>query len=100
MKFPNVRLRANHYAAYIHAKDEALRISDRSPGELNPHELVIKIKATAINPVDWKIRDHGLFLVPSWQYPAILGSEGSGTVAAVSKGGDRFSAGERVFFQL
>ncbi|KAF2626027.1 GroES-like protein [Macroventuria anomochaeta] len=90
---------SKHRAAYVHAKGEAPKISDRTLGELKPGEIAIKIAATAINPVDWKIRDYGLFLVPNWQYPAILGSDGSGTVAAVGKGVSDYSVGDRVFFQ-
>lgn len=88
-----------HRAAYVHAKGEAPKISDRTLGEVKPGEIAIKIAATAINPVDWKIRDYGLFLVPNWQYPAILGSDGSGTVAAVGKDVSGFKVGDRVFFQ-
>ena len=90
---------SKHRATYVHAKGEAPKISDRTLGELKPGEIAIKIVATAINPVDWKIRDYGLFLVPNWQYPAILGSDGSGTVAAVGQNVSDFSIGDRVFFQ-
>lgn len=95
----NIQFPARHRAAYVHDKGKAPQISDRSLGELNSHELAIKISATAINPVDWKIRDYGLFLVANWQYPAILGSDGSGTVVAVGKDVEGFNVGERVFFQ-
>ena len=90
---------SKHRVAYVHAPGEAPKISDRTLGELKPDEIAIKIAATAINPVDWKTRDHGLFLVPNWQYPAILGSDGSGTVAAIGKDVSDYSVGDRVFFQ-
>ncbi|KAJ4384302.1 hypothetical protein N0V86_001149 [Didymella sp. IMI 355093] len=95
----NMQLPSKHRAAYIHAKGGAPQISDRTLGALNPDDLAIKISATAINPVDWKIRDYGLFLVPNWQYPAILGSDASGTVAAVGENVSGFNVGDRVFFQ-
>ncbi|KAF1934403.1 GroES-like protein [Didymella exigua CBS 183.55] len=90
---------SQHRAAYIHTKGEAPKIAKRTLGEVKPGEIAIKIAATAINPVDWKIRDYGLFLVPNWQYPAILGSDGSGTVAAIGKDVSGFNFGDRVFFQ-
>jgi NADPH:quinone reductase-like Zn-dependent oxidoreductase len=37
--------------------------------------------------------------VPNWQYPAILGSDASGTVAAVGGNVSGFNGGDRVFFQ-
>lgn len=88
-----------HRAAFIHGKGEAPKIAERTLGKLQPDEIAIKLAATAINPVDWKIRDYGLFVVPGWQYPAILGSDGSGTVAAVGDNVSNFTVGERVFFQ-
>lgn len=90
---------SKHRAAFVHAKGEAPKISERTLGELKPGEIAIKIAATAINPVDWKIRDYGLMFVPNWQYPAILGSDGSGSVAAVGKDVSGYSVGDRVFFQ-
>ncbi|KAL1596562.1 hypothetical protein SLS60_009210 [Paraconiothyrium brasiliense] len=90
----------SHRAAYIHAKGEAPKIAERTLGKLKPNEIAIKITATAINPVDWKLRDYGInLIVPNWQYPAILGSDGAGTVAAVGDDVSNFSVGERVFFQ-
>lgn len=90
---------SKHRAAFVHAKGEAPKIGDRTLGELKPDEIAIKVAATAMNPVDWKLRDYGLFLVPNWEYPVILGSDGSGSVAAVGKNVSDFSVGERVFFQ-
>lgn len=88
-----------HRAASIHGKGEAPKISERSLGKVKPDEIAIKVSATAINPVDWKLRDYGLFLVPGWDYPATLGSDGSGTVVAVGDDVSNFGVGERVFFQ-
>lgn len=90
---------SSHRAAFIHGQGQAPNISERTLGKLEPDEIAIKLAATAINPVDWKLRDYGLFLVPGWDYPAILGSDGSGTVAAVGEQVKNFSVGERVFFQ-
>jgi NADPH:quinone reductase-like Zn-dependent oxidoreductase len=88
-----------HRAAYIHGKGEAPKVAERTLSKAKPNEVSIKIAATAINPVDWKLRDYGLFIVPGWEYPAILGSDGSGTVVAVGDDVTDFSVGERVFFQ-
>ena len=90
---------SSHRAAFLHGKGEAPKIAERTLGEVKPDEIAIKISATAINPVDWKIRDYGLFIVPNWQYPAILGSDGAGTVAAIGSSVSGFNVGDRVFFQ-
>lgn len=61
-----------------------------------PNEVAIKITATAINPVDWKIRDSDTFLNG---YPAVLGSEAAGNIAAVGSDVKDFQVGDRVFFE-
>jgi NADPH:quinone reductase-like Zn-dependent oxidoreductase len=90
---------SKHRAAFVHGKGEAPKIAERTLGEFKPDEIAIKVAATGINPVDWKLRDYGLFIVPGWEYPGVLGSDGSGTVAGVGKDVSDFQVGERVFFQ-
>lgn len=63
---------------------------------MKPNELGIKITATAINPVDYKMRDYDVFLK---EYPAVLGSDAAGVVAAVGSDVKEFQVGDRVFFQ-
>lgn len=71
-------------------------VEDRPTPSLNADEVLIKVTATAINPVDWKIRDYKLFLS---EYPAILGSDAAGEIASVGSDVKTLKEGERVFFQ-
>ncbi|KAJ5403737.1 GroES-like protein [Penicillium cosmopolitanum] len=72
------------------------KIEDRSLQPLQPSHVAIKITATAINPVDWKIRDYNAFIK---EYPAVLGSDAAGEVVAVGSEVTNLKVGERVFFQ-
>src|SRR5438552_17942217 len=60
-----------------------------TPGD---NELLVKVKAAAVNPVDWKIRD-GLGDLFGLKPPLILGCEVAGTVGAVGGGGKVFARG-------
>ncbi|RDW75385.1 hypothetical protein BP6252_06527 [Coleophoma cylindrospora] len=71
-------------------------VSDRSQASLQPGEVGIKVIATAINPVDWKIRKYRVFLT---EYPAVLGSDAAGEIVAVAPDVQDFAIGDRVFFQ-
>lgn len=71
-------------------------VSDRELSPLSAGEVAIKITATAINPVDWKIRDYKVFIK---DYPAVLGSDAAGTIAALGPDVAGFAVGDRVFFQ-
>jgi D-arabinose 1-dehydrogenase-like Zn-dependent alcohol dehydrogenase len=63
---------------------------------LGPNDVGIKITATAINPVDHKMRDHDAFIE---KYPAVLGSDAAGVVVATGRDVKELSVGDRVFFQ-
>jgi len=73
-----------------------------TPGD---NELLVKVRAAAVNPVDWKIRD-GLGDIFGLKPPLILGCEVAGTVEAVgSRGSSRtgvsdFVAGDEVYGYL
>ena len=59
-------------------------------------EVLIEVKATSVNPVDWKMRS-GLapFLVPT--FPAVLHPDCAGTVVEVGEGVDELAPGDEVY---
>lgn len=59
----------------------------------SPGQLLVKIHAAALNPIDWKIQKRGAYIT---EYPVILGSDIAGTVEALSMGVEGFSIGDRV----
>ncbi|KAJ1032257.1 hypothetical protein NDA18_001749 [Ustilago nuda] len=89
-------LPTSHKAAVVPEPGAQHTIADRSLSPLAADEIAVKITATAINPVDWKMRDYRIFLT---EYPAVLGSDAAGEVVAVGSSVKSHSVGERVFFQ-
>src|SRR5438094_4145324 len=63
-----------------------------TPGD---NELLVKVRAAAVNPVDWKIRD-GLGDIFGLKPPLILGCEVAGTVEALGSRVKDFVAGDEV----
>ncbi|PPQ66675.1 hypothetical protein CVT24_008828 [Panaeolus cyanescens] len=59
-------------------------------------EILIKVKATGLNPVDWKIQRFDSFID---YYPAILGCEYAGDVVEVGEGVEGFKEADKVFCQ-
>jgi NADPH:quinone reductase-like Zn-dependent oxidoreductase len=62
----------------------------------SPGEILVKVAAAAINPVDVKLRAGHLSLFMPLEFPAQLGGDVSGTVEAVGEGVAAFVAGDRV----
>ncbi|AJY76945.1 NADP-dependent oxidoreductase [Paenibacillus beijingensis] len=63
------------------------------------NDLLISIKASGVNPVDWKVRDGLLKQDFPYQLPLILGWDGAGKVAAVGSDVKQFQVGDDVFFR-
>ncbi|KAK7954610.1 zinc-binding alcohol dehydrogenase domain-containing protein cipB [Apiospora saccharicola] len=84
-----------HKAAFLDGKDQKLRTASRDSGAPGPGELLIKVKAVAINPVDWKIQDYGVFIS---EWPTVLGEDLAGEVMEVGRGDaeQTYQAGDRV----
>jgi NADPH:quinone reductase-like Zn-dependent oxidoreductase len=67
------------------------------PGE---GEILIRLHAAGVNPMDWKARD-GWY--QSWlpaEFPAVLGFDGAGVVEQVGPGVSAFRPGDDVFGQF
>lgn len=58
-----------------------------------PSEVLVKIKSTALNPVDWKIQTLGVFVS---DYPAILGTDAAGVVEEVGDDVTSLTKGDKM----
>jgi NADPH:quinone reductase-like Zn-dependent oxidoreductase len=59
-------------------------------------EVLVKIAATSLNPIDWKLRSGAMKEFMALQFPAILGYDLAGEVAERGSGVTSFSVGQRV----
>jgi len=90
-------------AIRIHAfgGPEVLRHEDAPMPTLKPGEALVRVRAAALNPPDWYLRDGYRSLPPDWRpevaFPFIPGSDISGVVAAVAEDVDAFAVGDEVF---
>lgn len=59
-------------------------------------ELLVRVLATSVNPVDYKLRRNGTWagMTP----PAVLGYDAAGVVEALGDGVDAFARGDAVFY--
>ncbi|KAL3456025.1 chaperonin 10-like protein [Aspergillus heterothallicus] len=71
----------SHYAAILPQKGGPLSLEQRPTPEPGPNEILIEVKAVALNPCDYYQRDFGFPPVPI--YPAVIGSDTAGVVARV-----------------
>jgi NADPH:quinone reductase-like Zn-dependent oxidoreductase len=73
---------------------EVLEVVDAERPEPIPTEVLVRVRAAGVNPVDWKTRERGGFL---GEPPFTVGWDVAGVVEAVGFGVTRFAVGDRVF---
>lgn len=84
-------------AAWQRAVGETLQLASAALPDLAPDQILVRNAAIAINPIDWILQEHAI--LPWLDYPAILGSDVAGEVAAVGSAVERFKVGDRVLGQ-
>ncbi|WP_433747936.1 zinc-binding dehydrogenase [Falsibacillus pallidus] len=80
--------------------EEKGKVNEMKVGEIEKPtpgkgEILVKIKATALNPVDYKTGNGGN---PNWTYPHVLGLDSAGIVEEVGEGVTNVKAGDRVVY--
>jgi NADPH:quinone reductase-like Zn-dependent oxidoreductase len=73
---------------------EVLELRDVERPEPIPTEVLVRVHAAGVNPVDWKVRAKGGFL---GEPPFSVGWDVSGVVEEVAAGVTRFAVGDEVF---
>lgn len=76
---------------------DVLRIEDVAKPAPGPDDVLVRVHATAVNPVDWKIRTGGQRNIIRYRLPWILGLDVSGVVEAVGANVKRFRVGDEVW---
>ena len=78
-------------------KNGALRMVNAAEPVLGANDVLVEIKATAVNLLDSKIRNGEFKPLIAYKPPFILGHDLAGTVIAVGSGVRRFKVGDEVY---
>lgn len=76
--------------------ESVLQLVEVPTPEPDRDEVLIKVEATSVNPIDWKIRD-GAGVRLGLHLPIFLGSEIAGVVAQVGEGVADWRVGDEVY---
>ncbi|KAI4144858.1 MAG: hypothetical protein LQ340_006512 [Diploschistes diacapsis] len=87
---------SQNQAAWLVASKKPLEVKSAPYTQPRDGELVIRVKAAAVNPFDWVLRDTGNLPAPWLKTPFILGTDVAGEVVEVGRGTTRFGVGDRV----
>src|SRR3954469_1265177 len=73
---------------------DVLRYEDVPKPEPTADEILVRVHAAGVNPVDWKIREGHMGNVP---LPSVMGSDFSGVVESLGTHVKEFNVGDAVF---
>lgn len=79
---------------------QVLQYGDMETPSIKRDQLLVKVYASSVNPVDWKIRAGQLQLLTGYKFPMVLGFDVSGEVVAVGESVTRFQTGDKVYAYL
>jgi alcohol dehydrogenase len=79
---------------------DATALVEMPPPQPRPNELLIRVHAAGLNPVDYKIRQGMLRVISRYALPVVMGNELAGEVVGLGSGATRFQVGDRVMARV
>ncbi|MBR8741828.1 NADP-dependent oxidoreductase [Nocardiopsis sp. MG754419] len=84
-------------ALETYGSDDDLRARELPDPKVAPGEVLIRVRAAGVNPVDWKLASGGLDGIMETQFPLIPGWDVAGVVEAVGLDAGEYSVGDEVY---
>lgn len=65
--------------------------------EINDNEVLVAIKASSLNPIDYTIQEGKVKLIFNYHLPITVGNDFSGTIVKIGKNVTNFKVGDHVY---
>ncbi|TNB47791.1 NADP-dependent oxidoreductase [Martelella lutilitoris] len=82
---------------FKYGNPEELSLADVDQPKPGRGQILVRVKAASVNPMDWKIRRGEMKMLSGSRFPRGLGHDFSGVVDAVGPDVERFKVGDEVF---
>ncbi|MBD2360826.1 NAD(P)-dependent alcohol dehydrogenase [Anabaena minutissima FACHB-250] len=76
---------------------DVLQYEELEQPQIKPDELLVRVHASSVNPIDWKTRKGMLSFLTGNKFPMILGFDVAGEVVAVGSQVTRFRVGDAIY---
>ena len=83
-----------------YGSNELVQVKDIAVPVIGPMDLLVRVHAASVNPLDVKTRDGALKTLLKYRFPLVLGNDLSGEVADVGAQVTRFKKGDSVYARL
>jgi NADPH:quinone reductase-like Zn-dependent oxidoreductase len=78
-------------------KTDVLQTAEQPKPPIKADEVLVKVKAFSINPMDWKIRNGEMTLMSGSKFPKRIGADFAGIVEDIGAAVNDFNKGDEVF---
>src|SRR6201996_4882043 len=76
---------------------DQLKYQDWDDLQAGSGQIVVRVTAAGVNPIDWKLRSGVMKAFMPLELPTILGYDYSGVVRSVGEGVEGYTEGDKVF---
>ncbi|MGH7947521.1 MAG: NADP-dependent oxidoreductase, partial [Opitutaceae bacterium] len=83
-----------------YGSNDVVRVADIAVPMMGPRDLLVRVHAASVNPLDIKTRDGKLKMLLKYQFPLVLGNDLAGVVSDVGAQVTRFKQGDAVYARL
>jgi NADPH:quinone reductase-like Zn-dependent oxidoreductase len=89
-------------AAFIdrYGGNDQVKVADIAVPMMGPTDVLVRIHAASVNPLDVKTRDGKLKTLLKYRFPLVLGNDLSGVVSDVGAHVTRFKKGDAIYARL
>jgi NADPH:quinone reductase-like Zn-dependent oxidoreductase len=83
-----------------YGNNDRVKVTDIAVPIMGPTDLLVRVHAASVNPLDTKTRDGKLKALLKYRFPLVLGNDLSGVVSDVGAQVTRFRKGDAVYARL
>ena len=83
-----------------YGSSEVVRVADLAIPTMGDTDLLVRVHAASVNPVDIKTRGGKLKVLLKYRFPLVLGNDLAGVVADVGARVTRFKKGDSVYARV
>ena len=80
--------------------NDRVQVREIDAPRIGPKDLLVRVRAASINPLDTKIRDGKVKTLLRYSFPLVLGNDLSGEVVDIGSDVTRFAKGDAVYARL
>ena len=85
---------------YQYGAPDVLQIAEIERPTTKPAQMLVKVFASSINPIEWKMRKGALKLLTGSSFPVTLGFDVSGEVVEIGEQVTRFKPGDLIYARM